>query len=74
MAPKWRLLTTTPNMMEAEILKSALESNDIPVSLRWESFNTVFFGSSATGPGTQVDVFVLEEDWHEAEAYLINTD
>ncbi|AQS58296.1 DUF2007 domain-containing protein [Desulforamulus ferrireducens] len=74
MAPKWRLLTTTPNMIEAEILKSALESANIPVSLKWESFNAVLFGTSASGPGTQVEVFVLEEDWPEAQAYLTYVD
>lgn len=74
MASKWRLLTSTSNMIEAEILKSALESADITVSLKWESFNAVFFGTSASGPGTQVDVFVLEEDWEEAQAYITYTD
>ncbi|SHK24739.1 Putative signal transducing protein [Desulforamulus aeronauticus DSM 10349] len=74
MAPKWRLLTSVANMVEAEILKSALESADIPVSLKWESFNAVLFGTSANGPGTQVDVFVPEEVWEEAQAYLTFTD
>ncbi|MCL4440098.1 MAG: DUF2007 domain-containing protein [Firmicutes bacterium] len=62
------------NMVEAEILKSALESADIPVNLKWESFNAVFFGTSATGPGSQVQVFVPEELWEEARAYLSYSD
>ncbi|MEW6697151.1 MAG: putative signal transducing protein [Bacillota bacterium] len=70
MAPKWRLLTSAANMVEAEILRSALESSDIPVSLKWESINTVLFGTAATGPGSQVQVFVPEELWEEAQAYL----
>ncbi|MEW6064401.1 MAG: DUF2007 domain-containing protein [Bacillota bacterium] len=74
MAPKWRLLMSAANMVEAEILKSALESADIPVNLKWESFNTVFFGTSATGPGSQVQVFVPEELWEEARAYLSYSD
>ncbi|MCL5781377.1 hypothetical protein P378_07450 [Desulforamulus profundi] len=74
MAPKWRLLMSAANMVEAEILKSALESADIPVNLKWESFNAVFFGTSATGPGSQVQVFVPEELWEEARAYLSYSD
>ncbi|AEF95166.1 hypothetical protein Desca_2331 [Desulfotomaculum nigrificans CO-1-SRB] len=74
MASKLCLLTTVPNMVEAEILKSALESVNIPVFLKWESFNTVMFGHAATGPNSQVQVFVREDDFTEARAYLAVTE
>ncbi|AEG61541.1 putative signal transducing protein [Desulforamulus ruminis] len=74
MNPKWKLLTVTANMMEAEILKSALESADIPVNLKWESINNVLFGGSITGPHSQVQVFVPEEWMVEAKAFLTTVD
>lgn len=70
MSVKWRLLTNVANMMEAEIIKGALEGNDIPVNLKWESFSSIFFGSSATGPASQVQIFVPEERLEEAREFL----
>jgi len=74
MAPHWQLLTCVANMVEAEILKSVLESADIPVSLKWESINSVLFGTSATGPHSQVQVFVPQEYLDEARGYLACSD
>lgn len=74
MGPKWKLLTVVANMVEAEILKSALESAEIPIRLQWESFSSVLFGTSATGPHSQVQVFVPEEFITEASAFLDSID
>ncbi|RYD05462.1 hypothetical protein N752_08950 [Desulforamulus aquiferis] len=70
MTPTWRLLTNAANMMEAEILKGALESSGFPVNLKWESFSSIIFGNSATGPYSQVQVLVPEELLEEAQEFL----
>lgn len=70
MVPKWCFLINAANMMEAEIVKSALESADIPVNLKWESFSSIIFGNSATGPYSQVKVMVPEEFLEEARDFL----
>lgn len=46
------------NQMEAQVVKGFLESNDIPVMLRWEAVGAVY--GMTVGPLAEVSVMVAE--------------
>lgn len=64
----WKVLCTVNNRMQAEVLKSYLESRGINVFMQGEAAGSIYGLSS--GPLAQVDLLVAEEQYGEAEKNL----
>lgn len=61
-------VTTAAGKVEAEILRSLLEANDINVYLSYESAGTAY--GLGVGPLAEVDIMVKPEQQADAEALL----
>lgn len=66
---KYELLVELNNRMEAELLKSYLEAEEIPVELFQESIGQNIYPVTITGMGT-VQVFVPTKQLKEAQEIL----
>ncbi len=66
---KYELLVELNSRMEAELLKSYLEAQEIPVELFQESIGQNIYPVTITGMGT-VQVFVPKADIKEAQEVL----
>lgn len=65
---QWKILTKVYDRVEAEMMKSALESLDIPVEFAQESVGgtiPVSFGAFA-----EIHIFVPHEKYDDAKAWL----
>lgn len=65
---EWKLLCTVNNRMEAEILRSYLESQGIKVFMREESAGAIY--GLASGPLAEVDLLVSPEQYEEGKNVL----
>jgi len=65
----WELLTETDGRLEAELLKSYLEANDIPVELFQEAIGHHIYPVTMDGLG-RVQIFVPKEKAGEARDLL----
>lgn len=61
-------VATAAGQVEAEILRSLMEANDIHVYLSYESAGTAY--GLGVGPLAEVDIMVKPEQQAEAEALL----
>ena len=68
MKEEWRKLREMLPIMEAEMIKNILESEDIPVMFK--SSSSPFTDAVYFGVGGRVDVFVPEEFFEQAEGIL----
>jgi hypothetical protein len=70
MKPKNELIeiTSVGGMLEAEAIKSYLESQDIPVFLQSESLGTI--SGLFSGPLAKVKIFVPQDDAAEAKRLI----
>lgn len=66
---KYEMLVELNSRMEAELLKSHLEAEEIPVELFQESIGQNIYPVTITGMGT-VQVFVPKENIKEAQEIL----
>lgn len=66
---KYEMLIELNSRMEAELLKSHLEAQEIPVELFQESIGQNIYPVTITGMGT-VQVFVPKENIKEAQEVL----
>ena len=66
---KYELLVELNNRMEADLLKSYLESQEIPVELFQESVGQNIYPVAVTGLGS-VQVFVPKEKFKQAKKAL----
>ena len=69
----WELLTETDGRLEADLLKSYLEANDVPVELFQEAVGHHIYPVTMDGLG-RVQVFVPKEKGVEARALLSQFD
>lgn len=65
---QWKSLCTVNNKMEAEILKSSLESRGFRVILKGEAVGEIY--GLTSGPLAQVEILVASEQYEEAEKFL----
>ncbi len=65
----WELLTETNGRLEADLLKSFLEANDVPVELFQEAIGQHIYPVTIDGLG-RVQVFVPKAKTEDARALL----
>ena len=68
MSPDLIKIATATGKVEAEILRSLLEANDIKVQLSYESAGTAI--GLNVGPLAEVDILVMEDQKQQAEDLL----
>ncbi len=68
MPPQWIVVYTAAGLIQAEIIKSLLESAELPVQLSQDSAGAVY--ALTVGPMGEVDVLVPDARAAEAQALI----
>lgn len=67
--PNWRILTTAFSVLDAEIIKGALQAQEIPAEFFVEG--AVRYGYALNfGPLSAVQICVPDTHWEEAQRWL----